>query len=70
MEISTNANIYYPVYCAWCREIISYTTVEHSSGICQSCAQKIRSQAAQTANRLAAKKNQHHTASQKKVVGL
>jgi hypothetical protein len=36
---------YYAVYCAWCHTVTSYSTVEHSSGICLECANAMRAHA-------------------------
>jgi hypothetical protein len=40
-----DTQFYYAVYCAWCRQIIRYSTVEHSSGICPHCAENLRANA-------------------------
>ena len=36
----------YPVLCAWCLKlgrdtVVNYTTIEHSHGICQPCAEQV-----------------------------
>jgi len=31
----------YPVYCGWCGELVGYSTVQGSTGICPRCAKKM-----------------------------
>gem|GEM_PF-3808907 len=31
----------YPVICAWCKQIIRYSTVQGSHGICEDCKNKM-----------------------------
>lgn len=38
-------SISYPMFCAWCQQVIGHTTVKNSSGICRDCAETLRAQA-------------------------
>ena len=49
----------YAVYCAWCHKVVSYTTVENSSGICDDCAHKMRAKMPKKAAAAAGAKGEH-----------
>lgn len=41
VKINPKAEKLYPVICSWCGKIVRYSTIKNSSGICQSCRDKV-----------------------------